>query len=182
MFVCPLAVFSSSLSSPPPSFPTLPHSLHPFASSALIASGHCLPSRLITPPRMQHESGAPTFIASTLSQDIGIAAEDGGRERGGDERRGAVSPSFFFRLQGRRFSKSARGYTPAPRLPQAFRLPPNSQPPSVSHGQMMGRFPLCSARLCPAPPPSPHPPPTLPRSAHPRRLEWQSCQGTVRSH
>lgn len=52
----------------------------------------------------------------------------------------------FFRLQGRCFSKSAWGYTPAPRLPEAFRLPPNSQPPSVSHGQMMGRFPL----LCPA--------------------------------
>lgn len=53
---------------------------------------------------------------------------------------------FFLRLQGRCFSKSAWGYTPAPRLPEAFRLPPNSQPPSVSHGQMMGRFPL----LCPA--------------------------------
>lgn len=53
---------------------------------------------------------------------------------------------LFFRLQGRCFSKSAWGYTPAPRLPEAFRLPPNSQPPSVSHGQMMGRFPL----LCPA--------------------------------
>lgn len=52
----------------------------------------------------------------------------------------------FFCLQGRCFSKSAWGYTPAPRLPEAFRLPPNSQPPSVSHGQMMGRFPL----LCPA--------------------------------
>lgn len=52
----------------------------------------------------------------------------------------------FFRLQGRCFSKSAWGYTPAPRLPEAFRQPPNSQPPSVSHGQMMGRFPL----LCPA--------------------------------
>lgn len=53
---------------------------------------------------------------------------------------------FFFHLQGHCFSKSAWGYTPAPRLPQAFRLPPNSKPPSVSHGQMIGRFPL----LCPA--------------------------------
>lgn len=118
-------------------------------SLTLIASGHCLPSRLITPSRSPCVwKYARTFIASTLSQDIGIVGEGEGersKEWGKTEREWGGGLSFF-RLQGRCFSKSAWGYTPAPRLPEAFRLPPNSQPPSVSHGQMMGRFPL----LCPA--------------------------------
>lgn len=128
----------------------------------------------------QCTNNAQTFIASTLSQDIGIVAEGEGKrskEWGKTEREWGWVGGWlsFFRLQGRCFSKSAWGYTPAPRLPEAFRLPPNSQPPSVSHGQMMGHFPL----LCPA---LFFLFPFFFQSAHPHRLEWQSCQGTVRSH
>lgn len=47
-------------------------------SLALVASGHCLPSRLIMPSLVSAQTRARTFIASTLSQDVGIAGEGEG--------------------------------------------------------------------------------------------------------
>lgn len=93
-----------------------------------------------------HRKYSQSFPASPLSQDIGVVGKGREQQRMREDRRRGGGGQSFFHLQGRCFSKSAWGYTPAPQLPEAFPLPPNSQPPSVSHGQMMGRFPL----LCPA--------------------------------
>lgn len=96
-------------------------------SLTLIASGHCLPClpdyTFAVPARMK--ICKETFIANTLSQDLdGVREkEEGEKVEGKKEKRGkwvgggVLLSFFFFRLQGRCFSKSAWGYTPAPRLP-----------------------------------------------------------------
>lgn len=136
---------------------------------------------------LRYKADPSEIIALTFNQSpshgvAGVCLRK--KERAG---RASGAPPLPPHLQGCCFSKSARGYTPASRLPEAFWLPPNSQPPSVSHGQMMGRFPLllpCTFFFFHSPS---SPLPTfffffLTQYAHPHRFEWQSCQGTVRSH